>query len=632
MSGGYVGVDVFFVISGFLITTHLLQSLEREGVIGFGSFYAKRMRRILPAALFVAATTVIAAWVWMPPLLMEQVMLDAVAVALYAPNILFAFQGTDYLGETAPSVFQHYWSLGIEEQFYLFWPALLVLGFWLFKRNERALFRLVMVLAVASLVLCLVAMGISQPWAFFSPMTRGWELGVGGLVAFLLRSGAGWLARPQTGLLSWVGLAALVLISVGYDSSTPYPSFYALGPVLATAFIIIGGGSSRGTSTDKILSLRFLQFVGKISYSLYLVHWPLQVIPQAFVGLNSPLPLWTRLLLGLVAFPLAWLLFTYIEEPAMRYRPLSEGRPRRTLWVAAAASALVIVTAGGAGFASSRVDLYTKQLVQPVTIAVQPAGTDFVPQNLSPSLRDSSDDNPDVYASGCHLDVDSTDASGCQIGGNIEAPLVFLFGDSHAASWFPALAELAKQGTIRLDSNTKSSCPSADVPSTLDGTIYGECLDWRADVIARINTENPDLVVLANYSALAGEDTASIEIWAEGLRSTITSMPERDVSVIADVPDHGSTPAICLSSNLEDAASCDVPKSTALRSDVAAAERNAVISAGATYTDLTEYLCAEGVCPAIIGHQLAYRDAHHLTATFSRQLSRPLWDALSEVG
>src|SRR5699024_7586088 len=223
LSGGYVGVDVFFVISGFLITTHLLESLEREGRIRFGAFSAKRARRILPASLLVAGLTVVAAWIWMSPLLLESVVKDAIATALYVPNYRFALEDTDYLAEATPSVFQHYWSLGIEEQFYLFWPAVLALVLWLCRRSERWLMVAIAVLTGASFLACVLWMGISQPWTFFSLPTRAWELGVGGLVAMLLRSGAAWLRSPRTGLLAWVGLAALLVIALVFDEGTPFP-------------------------------------------------------------------------------------------------------------------------------------------------------------------------------------------------------------------------------------------------------------------------------------------------------------------------------------------------------------------------------------------------------------------------
>ena len=243
LSGGYVGVDVFFVISGFLITTHLLETLARDGRISFGAFYAKRARRILPAALLVATLTLVAAWIWMSPLLMRSVVGGAIATALYVPNVFFALEDTDYLAETTPSVFQHYWSLGIEEQFYLLWPALLAVGFWLCHRRERHVMVLVAAVTAASFLAGVAMMGISEPWAFFSLPTRAWELGVGGLVAFLLRSGARWLQWRRTGLLAWAGLAGIVAIAVTLDEGTAFPGWIAALPVLATAAMIIGGAA-----------------------------------------------------------------------------------------------------------------------------------------------------------------------------------------------------------------------------------------------------------------------------------------------------------------------------------------------------------------------------------------------------
>src|SRR5699024_366390 len=281
LSGGYVGVDVFFVISGFLITTHLLESLERDGRIHFGCFYARRARRILPAALVVAALTLLAAWIWLSPLLMRNVVGGAIATALYGPNYFFALQDTDYLAESTPSVYQHYWSPGIEEQFYLLGPALLAVGFWLCRRRERRVMVLIAAVTVASFLACVVMMDISQPWAFFSLPTRAWELGAGGLVAFLLRSGARWLRSPLAGLLAWAGLAGLAAVVLTCDSATAFPGAVAALPVLATAAMIIGGAAPGALHATRLLALAPMQFLGAISYSLYLVHWPLQVIPQA---------------------------------------------------------------------------------------------------------------------------------------------------------------------------------------------------------------------------------------------------------------------------------------------------------------------------------------------------------------
>ena len=635
LSGGYVGVDVFFVISGFLITTHLLESLEREGRIRFGAFYAKRARRILPASLLVAGLTVVAAWIWMSPLLLESVVKDAIATALYVPNYRFALEDTDYLAEATPSVFQHYWSLGIEEQFYLFWPAVLALVFWLCRRSERRVILAVAVLTAASFLACVLLMDVSQPWTFFSLPTRAWELGVGGLVAMLLRSGAAWLHSPRTGLLAWAGLAALLVIALVYDEGTPFPGWTAALPVLATAAMIIGGAAPGRLHANRVLSVAPMQFVGAISYSLYLVHWPLQVIPQAAAFSDEPLPLTTRLALGAAAVPLAWLLYRCVERPVISWTRLREARLRWTGMLAAAASAALIATAGGVQVAATQQSLATGQTVASEEAGENPQGTEVVPANLTPSLDEAEDDNPVVYESDCHRSQSDSDPSGCQVGENPDAPLVFLFGDSHAASWYPALEELAERGEIRLDSNTKSSCSSLDIALLDEDVPYTSCEQWRDGVLERIDAEQPDLVILANYHYLetpvSDTSTDLATQWQEGLSSTLSRIDGPEVAVMKDVPDQQRTPRLCLSQHVEDARRCAVPLEDAFVEELVRAEDAAIEGTGAHRVDLTDRLCNEENCPVIIGNTLVYRDGHHLTETFSRDLTEPLWEQLEPL-
>lgn len=630
LSGGFIGVDAFFVISGFLITTHLLESLAADGRISFPAFYARRARRILPAALLVALLTTIAAWLWMPPLALDEVVRGAIATAFYVPNFLFAVQGTDYLAGTSPSVFQHYWSLGIEEQFYLFWPAILAVGFLLCRRRESRLFVLAGVLTLASFLASVLLMNVSTSWTFFGLHTRAWELGGGALIGFLLRSRAAEpLRHPAVGLLAWAGLAALLAGALLYDDATPFPGAAAALPVLATAAMILGGAASGGLHATRLLSLAPFQVVGAISYSLYLVHWPLQIIPQAAVGEETPLPLAVRLGLGAVAFPLAWMLYRFVERPAISWQAL---RSRSALWTGAAAlaaSLVLVATAGGVHRASSDAELGTDETVPEAgALRTDPEGTDFVPENLEPSLEDAADDNPTIYDDDCHRTQASTDASGCRIGEDPEAPLVFLFGDSHAASWYPALAELAEAGEIRLDTNTKSSCPSVDVPLLLDGVEYSECAQWRSGVISRIQDEEPALVLLANHGLGEWETVDSEDVataWGDGLSSTIGEIDGASrVAVLADVPLQGSDPAECLSNNLEHASDCDAAVEDAISSQVSDTERTAAEGAGAEYLDFTPYLCNADTCPTIIDNLLVYRDDQHLTATFGARLAEPL--------
>ncbi|WP_245851222.1 acyltransferase family protein [Brachybacterium vulturis] len=637
LSGGYVGVDVFFVISGFLITTHLLETLERDGRISFSSFYAKRARRILPAALLVAALTLVAAWIWMSPLLMRKVVDGAIATALYGPNYFFALQDTDYLAETTPSVYQHYWSLGIEEQFYLFWPALLAVGFWLCRRREQRVMALIAVVTALSFLACVVLMNISQPWAFFSLPTRAWELGAGGLVAFLLRSGARWLHSRFTGLLAWAGLAGLAMVALTFDGATVFPGWVAALPVLATAAMIIGGAAPGPLNATRLLGLAPLQFLGAISYSLYLVHWPLQVIPQAATFSDAPLPLEQRLALGAVAVPLAWLLYRCVERPVIGWRVLRQRRQWLTGLVAAGASFAVVVSSGAVAAVSAQQPLSTDRTAAPATATLDPAGTSFVPANIAPSLDAVAEDNPAVYGTGCHTSTYDSDPAGCRVGDSPEAPLVFLVGDSHAASWFPALETLAKEGRIRLDSNSKSSCLPLDTEQQYLAKEYTSCEQWRDGVLERIDDEQPDLVLLAMYDSpdrLQEEPgTPTHTQWQQGLAATLEQIDGPRVAVMKDVPTQARNPDECLSTHLEEAQACAVPREQAFKESLVEAEDQAIEEAGdeAARVDLTRYFCNAQTCPLVIGNTVVFRDTHHLTETFSRQMAEPLWKEIEPL-
>lgn len=640
LPGGYVGVDVFFVISGFLITSHLLRSLAVEGRIHFADFYARRARRILPAALTVLVLTVVASVIWVPPLQLKAMLQGAIATAFYVPNYYFALIGTDYLGEETPSLFQHYWSLGIEEQFYLFWPAVLALGFVVFRRSRGALFAFVAVLTGCSFVACVLMTTADQPWAFFSLPTRAWELGVGGLVAFLLgsRSGQGastsrapkrWAAVSSL-LLSWAGLAGLAAAGVLFTDGTSFPGFSAALPVLATALLIIGGAGRAGLP-QRILSIRPLLFIGAISYSLYLVHWPVLLIVQAAVGVRDPLPVWATAGLAVLCVPLAWLLFRFIETPARNPRALTNARPRRSLLIAGSASVVIAALCGAGIVAVGTIPLHSQRSAPAYTAAANPSGTDFVPENLRPELREASDANPIISDNGCHLDFAETDATGCQFGPD-DAPDVALFGDSHAAHWFPPLAELADQGRIHLDSNTKSSCNSVTVVSTLNNEPYPECDQWRQSVIDRFAADPPDVVILANFARSTDVDHGSEDFdsyWEEGIIDVVRSLPaSTDVIILGETPVMGITPSICLSAHLDDADYCGLAPEEAIDDGALNAERQAAEATGARLLDLNPYICDADLCPPIIGDVLVYRDGHHLTVPFTTGLAGVFADAI----
>ncbi|WP_022903966.1 acyltransferase, partial [Curtobacterium sp. B8] len=245
--GGFVGVDVFFVISGFLITGHVVRELERRGRVDLAGFWARRVRRILPSALLVALVTAGVGLLLVPPLARGELVEAAVASLLSVPNLYFASEGTDYLAGTAPSPFQHYWSLGVEEQFYLLWPLFLLLAWRLGRRSSARRRTMLLVGAVVVLVALSLALAVgltdrSQPWAFFSLPSRAWELAAGGLAAIAVHRGA--LVRGHTAaVLGWAGLAGILLAATTYSETTAYPGTAVLLPVAAAVVLVWNGAA-----------------------------------------------------------------------------------------------------------------------------------------------------------------------------------------------------------------------------------------------------------------------------------------------------------------------------------------------------------------------------------------------------
>jgi peptidoglycan/LPS O-acetylase OafA/YrhL len=384
ITGGYIGVDVFFVLSGFLITGLLIRERERTGRIDLPAFYARRARRILPAAAVVILLTLPFAWVVMAPLDLPRVAGDAMAAALSAANMRFAATSMDYFSQGgSPSPYLHYWSLGVEEQFYLVWPALLIVATRLGKPRLSA----GVVLTLVTIVSFAGAVWLTDwaaPWAFYSLPTRAWQLGLGGLLAVGAGSGAraaAWLTAsrrrrlriavwrsrrlglPRLGrriahaslvVIGWAGLAAIVASAFVLDADTPYPGLAALLPTLGGAALILSG--TRRFSPGHVLVLAPMRWLGRISFSLYLVHWPILILPAALLPPGQTLTLASSLALAGVSIAVAAGLHYAIEEPFHRGArfQLPTGRILEAAGVSIAS--LVLLTAGLGTAASGLLD------------------------------------------------------------------------------------------------------------------------------------------------------------------------------------------------------------------------------------------------------------------------------------
>ncbi len=658
VGGGFIGVDVFFVVSGFLITGLLWHEASGTGAVRLARFYGARARRLLPAAVTVLVATCVASAVLLPPLQARSVIGDGIASALYAGNYRFAIQGTDYLAaDTPPSPLQHYWSLGVEEQFYLLWPALIIGTAWLLARVARrrggigvrsvAPYVLVLgVLAAASFMVSLAWTDTVPSWAFFSLPTRAWELAVGGLVA--LTAGA-WrhLPGPSAAVVGWGGLALIVVTCTQIGEGTPYPGATALLPVLGTALVIGAGCATPDLGVGHFLSKPAMRSIGRLSYSWYLWHWPVLLLAPTLFG--QSLGLAGRLAMVLVSFGLAILTLHLIENPA-RFASTLKSSAERSLAVGGVLTAVgvgaclvllmirpVPVGRGTAdapvapvvpvGPAATSVEApppmsVRDQVVAAVAKSAEPAP---VPANLTPALNAVV--KPEVFVDGCVLswrDVAQPDCASGDIGSPTTVALV---GDSHAAMWQPALEPVARDRHWRLETMSKVLCPLMDLPvnSPYLGRKFTECEQWRGDVMARLAKEKPRLIVL-DMSRRYGADfgfTSYDQAWLDSLTKLVQRLrgTGAKVLVLSQVPDpHGTVPT-CVSAHMDNAAACAPAKAEGLNDGGMAAEAAATAAGGGQYVELSELFCTADRCPVIVGNTLVFRDDNHVTTEYAQVLA-----------
>jgi len=665
--GGFIGVDVFFVISGFLITGLLWREVATTNTVALGRFYGARARRLLPAAATVGIATALVVAVVLPPLQARSVFLDGIACALYAGNYRFAMHGTDYLAsDLPPSPFQHYWSLGVEEQFYLVWPVLIIGTAWLVHRLRAGAaaratpYAVVLVLvAAASLAAAVLWTRTSPAWAFFSLPTRAWELAAGGLVALSIHQWRRLPLLPAT-IVGWGGLALIVLTCTQLGPRTPYPGTAALLPVLGTALVIGAGPVTGGLGAGRVLCRPAMRAIGRVSYSWYLWHWPVLLLMPPLLGEPAGLP--ARLSATAVSGGLAVITLHLVENPG-RFAAALRRSAKASLTVAAAASAAaacacmlllnVVPVPVGHGAAAPRANIVA---VPPTTIApamspeeaavqhafaqardavAASAGLRAVPSNLDPPLAKAPADKAAVFVNGCVRSWREIGQVECATGDIASPTTVALVGDSHAAMWNPAFQHLAEQRHWRLETLAKVTCPLQDlhITSPYLGREYTECEQWRAQIVNRLKAEHPRLVVL-DMSRRYGADfgfTSYDPAWIDTLGRTVAQLRSigAAVLVLGPVPDPGSSVPTCLSGHVDDATACAPARPVAVDDGGVSAERAATTAGGGHYADLTDLFCTADRCPVIVGNTLVFRDDNHVTTEYA-QLLTPVFGALAD--
>jgi len=627
LDGGYVGVDVFFVISGYLITGQLVGEAGRTGRISLTGFYLKRVRRLLPPAVLVIVMALIVARLFAPPLFSLSLSVDGIFAALYTLNYRLAAEGINYQNAgAAPSAFQHFWSLGVEEQFYVFWPLLIIAAMMLTRRWWRDLLPVLFVVVIAvSLYISQYLLTTDAPMSYFAVQSRAWEFGVGGIVA--LASGPLALVRPRIRAgLFLAGLAVIVGVGFSYNAATRFPGVDAVVPVLGAA-LVIGAGCGRPVRAEAILGGRVMQWLGQVSYPWYLWHWPVLILaPYVWPRVTFSWPV----NLGLVMFSLVPAAATYyaLELPVRKWKF------RRTVWAAAGLALMGAAVATGT-LIDSNISTLLAATTPPTTTTtpaesaiksgpvVDPFASKLTSGPVTPSVLKAVSDTP-AYPADCIVSYAGTESPKClidQYGSAANAAIgtnrVVLLGDSHAGEWYPDVYGIAHQHGWDTEILNKEGCPLASISienAALNGT-YTECDQWRTNMFQRLLSEpKPKIIFIASLNYYTSDNA----YLASGWKKTIQALRAIGAPIVylRDTPYPNYDVPTCVSGAFSDWAKCSFPRSTAYHPDPLMSG-TAASHGLAARVNVDQYLCptADAKCPAVLAGILLYRDNSHVTNT-----------------
>ena len=644
LPGGYIGVDVFFVISGYLITSHLLREAVGTGRIRVAVFWSKRARRLLPAALLTLAFTVIGILLWVPRSLWRGFLQEAIASTVYGENWLLSYKSVNYLASALPpSPVQHFWTLSVEEQFYVVLPLLLVATLvasrsrgWFSRWSRRwstsgALLVVVAACTLASFAYSLWLTARTGSLAYFPTSTRAWEFGVGALLSFVV------LKAPRIARLTLpvLGAAAVVVASFVFGAFTPFPGTAALVPVIAAALAIWAGQGSLGTRVGDVPPIAFL---GRASYSIYLWHWPLIILIPYATGHD----LTDFEKVGIIALTLvvSWASMRFVEDP-IRFSPrlLGLSQPKKVL-IAMGSAMLLVVGLGAAPLLWNEADVRAQRALTSAIVASDPAcfgaaAVDPVTAPCSnpdldgilvpyPVDRESDDDN----RPGCWTEMGESNLNVCSVGpttGYVRH--LIAVGDSHNNTLLGTYERMAKDNNWRVDVAGRGGCYWTAADTLRPGWDQDPCANWQAALTELLLTGQFDAVLTThsntNNAVKPPEGVSKEQATIDGLVAAWAPVAKRGTPIIAisDNPLSTRASGYCVERlGAKADGDCDVAREIALAPFDGSVEA-AAETPGASVVDLSDLYCTPTTCPAIIGNVVVYRDTTHVTATWARTLA-----------
>jgi peptidoglycan/LPS O-acetylase OafA/YrhL len=620
LAGGFVGVDVFFVLSGFFITGLLVEELTESGEVDLAAFWGRRARRLIPPLLLVLlATLAMVMWLY-APIDRAPIASTARAVALYGGNIEFARNAVDYFS-SGENPLLHTWSLAVEEQFYLVWPLLfLIVGLFLNRRQvdrrageeRKATKAMLVAVAVAGIISFIASIWLTsaaQPWAFFGMPTRVWEFALGGVLALVMTRRNASSSDVAGTLLQVAGLFMIGFGVVVYSKATAYPGLAALLPALGAIALLVGGEKDSEGFVSRALSISPLRWLGRVSYAWYLWHWPL-------VGLGAVLDpsigVGGRLVWSGLALVLAWLTYRFVEGSA-RHGRLSRIPANRLAPAALGASLVAALIAHGAMIAAERRVAHG-------------------PQRAIATARE------DRVEHGCWATTVEQPKEPCAFGDTRSSTTIALLGDSHAEHWLGALDRIGRERGWKIVAMVKGGCPVADMPELTSARrkrYYEECARYREAMVRRIIAMKPTAAILASwdhYMPVDGKKSAwqvTPATWQRGLRKTYTRLTNAGIRTIAirDVPHTPFDVPACLSrraAGLPFAVACAYERAGSLSPVAIAAQTAAVRGLPVRLIDMNDQICSTARCPVVRNGIIVFTDDNHLTASFSRSLAPTL--------
>ena len=640
LPGGFVGVDVFFVISGFVITGLLLRERGATARTSMPGFYARRARRILPAATLVILVTVACSYAILG-LVAGNPTADAGRwTSVFLSNFHSIWTSSNYFGaQAAQSPLLHFWSLAVEEQFYVVFPLLFLIAASLFKRVPlRIRVGVVLVLVIASsLTWCILQTSSNRSIAYLSPFTRAWELALGCLVAVV---GPHWrrIGDMSSRILGWVGVAGIIASCFVFSSSTAYPGAAALLPTVSTALVIVAGFRVPSGGAEWLLGRWALLELGALSYSLYLWHFPVLLLPEQQAG--HALSIGNRLWLVLVAVVLAYATYRLVENPFRHNSSLTKSR-RASLSMGAVLIALTLVVCtlyiwGHTSSAAPRP--HTPGVTISALIPELEAGATLnaLPSVLDPPLdqlagaRLTGPDIPDrcIIRSTETIEVPKN----CTFGDTTSTKTIVLFGDSQAESWATPLNTLAKASGLRLKLFVKEGCAPwrKDYyfpPYVAWGRVFTECAQFQTWATSQINALHPAAAYLTGSEGWT-KDPLVVE---QAASAALTALKPSGASLVLlsnipwyDTGNNGLVPPGCLSTHATALSLCNLSAGAASTGDNGRFRvelMGAAQATGTRFVVLDPLFCTITTCPAVAANRVVYENYNHATAAWTAHIT-----------